>query len=626
MRLYAGSSTHFITDTTHNQIAAKLETAFFQHYRYNPSPNEVRSWQNSLRATASVFQAAGLDDHGVLLEYQLPLTSRRLDCIVTGHDAKKGANAVIIELKQWDVAENAAVVGDKVVTWVGGGHRDVLHPSVQVGQYRQYLEDNHEVFYEEGDSRIGLSACAYLHNYHVQQDDVILSEPFLPVLKTDPLFSADDVPELCGFLSSRLEAGDGLDLLTRIEESRYRPSKKLMEHVASVIAGKPEYVLLDEQLVAFERVMDSIRRGHADRRKTAVIIRGGPGTGKSVIAINLMASLLREDYVAQYATGSKAFTETLRRKIGSRGGSQFKYFNSYMEAEENTIDVLIADEAHRIREVSHNRFTPKAKRTDEPQIEELIRAAKVGVYFIDDRQGVRPEEIGSADLIKEHAEANDCRVFEYQLEAQFRCAGSAGFVNWIDNTLGIARTANVIWDGTEDFDFRILPSPMAVEEAIREKADEGHSARMVAGFSWKWSSPNADGTLVDDVVIGDYERPWNAKPGKRVAEGIPPAPLWATDPGGIDQIGCIYTAQGFEFDYTGVIIGPDIRYDLDLQQWVGFPKDSYDTMVKRGKDQFVELVKNTYRVLLSRGMKGCYAYFVDKDTERFVRSRMEVGG
>jgi hypothetical protein len=216
-------------------------------------------------------------------------------------------------------------------------------------------------------------------------------------------------------------------------------------------------------------------------------------------------------------------------------------------------------------------------------------------------------------------------VFEYQLEAQFRCAGSAGFVNWIDNTLGIARTANVIWDGTEDFDFRILPSPMAVEEAIREKADEGHSARMVAGYCWKWSNPRKDDlTLVDDVVIGDYERPWNARPGKRVAEGIPSAPLWATNPGGIDQIGCIYTAQGFEFDYTGVIIGSDIRYDLDLQKWVGFPKDSYDTMVKRGKKQFVELVKNTYRVLLSRGMKGCYVYFVDKDTERFVGSRMEV--
>ena len=177
MRLYAGRSTDFIQDTTHNQIAERLRTAFFDHYRYNPSPNEVQSWQNSLRATAMVFQEAELDDHGVILEYQLPLSSRRLDCIVTGHDRAANANAVIMELKQWSAVDGASVVGDKVVTWVGGGHRDVLHPSVQAGQYRQYLLDNHEAFYAD-DPPIGLSACAYLHNYHFLPEDVLLAEPF----------------------------------------------------------------------------------------------------------------------------------------------------------------------------------------------------------------------------------------------------------------------------------------------------------------------------------------------------------------------------------------------------------------------------------------------------------------
>jgi hypothetical protein len=397
-----------------------------------------------------------------------------------------------------------------------------------------------------------------------------------------------------------------------------------MDHVARVIKERSEYVLLDEQLVVFERVLDCIRRGHQDRRKCVAIVRGGPGTGKSVIAINLMAELLNEERSVHYATGSRAFTTTLRKKLGSRGSSLFKYFNTYLGAEENVIDVLVADESHRIRAVSHSRYTRKTEITNEPQIDELIRAAKVGVYFIDDRQGVRPEEIGSSELIREHAKASGCEIFEYELDVQFRCAGSEGFVNWIDNTLGIAKTANVIWDSTEDFDFQIMHSPWAVEEAIRAKLEEGRTARMVAGFSWEWSNPDAEGELVDDVVVGDYSRPWNAKPGKRVAEGIPPSDLWATEPGGIDQVGCIYTAQGFEFDYVGVIFAPDLRYDLDLNRWVGFPKDSYDTVVKRDEDQFVELVKNTYRVLLSRGMKGCYVYFMDKDTERFVRSRMEV--
>lgn len=613
MRLYAGTSQHFIKDSTHNQIAGKLESAFFNYYRFKPSPSEVQSWQNSLRATAQVFQEASLNDHGVLLEYQLPLTSRRLDCIITGHDEAGAGQAVIIELKQWSKAR--AAVGDKVVsTWLGGRERDVPHPSAQVGQYRQYLVDNHAVFYEEP-SPIGLAACAYLHNYHLEQDDVILSEPFWPLLVSDPLFSADDVPGLCEFLNARLSAGNGADLLGRIEESRCRPSKKLMEYVAKVIKGTPEYTLLDEQLVVFERVMHCVRAGFHDRKKAVVIVKGGPGTGKSVIAINLLAELMRREYASQYATGSKAFTETLRKKLGQRVASQIKYFNSYLAAEDNMIDVLIADEAHRIREVSHNRFTPKTARTGRPQIEELIKAAKVGVYFIDDRQIVRPKEIGSVAHIKEYAEAADCTVYEYELETQFRCAGSAGFVSWIDNTLGIARTANILWDGTEDFDFQIMPSPMLVEDSIKAKAGEGQKARMVAGFCWKWSNPNPDGSLVADVVLGDYRRPWNSKKNSS---------LWASEPHGVGQIGCIYTAQGFEFDYAGVIFGTDLRYDLDLQEWVGNPKASYDAVVKRGGDQFVDMVKNTYRVLLSRGMKGCYVYFMDKDTERFVRSRMEV--
>jgi DUF2075 family protein len=390
-----------------------------------------------------------------------------------------------------------------------------------------------------------------------------------------------------------------------------------------VIKGKPEYVLLDEQLVVYEKVFHCARAGFHDRRTTALIVKGGPGTGKSVIAINLMADLLREGYNAHYATGSRAFTTTLRRVIGLRGEVQFKYFNSYGEADPNAIDVLICDESHRIRRSSSSRYTPKAKRTGEAQVDELLRAGKVCVFLIDDKQVVRPDEVGSVALIREHAERAGAEVVEYELEAQFRCAGSDAFVNWIGNTLGVARTANVIWEGDEGFEFGIAGSPGELDARIREKAAQGSTARMTAGFCWPWSKPKPDGTLVDDVVAGDYRRPWNARPeATRLARGIPKAPLWAYEPGGLDQIGCIYTAQGFEFDYVGVIWGRDLAYDLDAQTWVGRREHSCDNAVKRSKEHFVDLVKNTYRVLLSRGLKGCYVHFMDRDTERFVRSRM----
>jgi DUF2075 family protein len=529
---------------------------------------------------------------------------------------------VIIELKQWEGATEA-IDDERVSTWVGGAERDVLHPSAQVGRYRMYLEDTHTAFHQGGQP-IDLSACAYLHNYFPEEGDALVSEVFRPLLERDPLFSADDVGGLKDFLTTQLEAGQGMDVLRRVDEGEYRPSKKLMEHVSSMIAGRPEYVLLDEQALAFKRVLECARDSVHHRKNAVVIIKGGPGTGKSVIAINLMAELLREEYHAQYATGSRAFTETLRKIIGKRGAALFKYFNSYLGAGKNAIDVLIADESHRIRKFSHSRFTKKADRTDLPQIDELLHAAKVGVFFIDDRQIVRPSEIGSVEHIREHANAAGCRVFEYELETQFRCAGSAGFVNWVDNTLQVAKTANVLWDSTEDFDFQILPSPEAVEAAIRAKLREGFTGRMTAGYCWKWSDPRPDGTLVEDVVIDDYRRPWNAKSGsRRLAPGIPKESLWATEAGGIDQVGCVYTAQGFEFDYAGVIFGPDLTYDMDQQRWVGHPEKSFDTPVKRAKEGFLSMVKNTYRVLLSRGMKGCYVYFMDRETERFVRSRME---
>jgi hypothetical protein len=621
MRLYSGPSTHFIRDTTHNQIAEKLRAAFFEQYRFDPSPGEINSWRNSLRAVAGVFEEGNLKDHGVLLEYQLPLTSKRLDCMVTGRDDQARDNAVIIELKQWDRAQEA--VGDKLVTtWVGGAEREVLHPSAQVGQYQMYLEDTHTAFYE-GARPVQLSSCAYLHNYFPADDDVLFAEPFQPLVARYPVFTADGAGALKDFLVGHLGSGEGIDVLRRVEESRYRPSKKLMEHVAGVIEGKPEYVLLDEQLVVFEKVLHCAAEGFHDRRRTVLIVKGGPGTGKSVIAINLMARLLRGGFNAHYATGARAFTQTLREVIGRRGAAQFKFFNSYQDAEPNAVDVLICDESHRIRARSWNRFTPKAKRRDEAQIQEILRAAKVAVFLIDDKQVVRPEEVGSVEYIRQQAAAAGCRVFDYQLEAQFRCAGSDAFVSWINNTLGIERTAHVLWEGDEAFDFRIVGSPGELDRLIREKAAEGHSARVTAGYCWPWSHPLDDGTLVEDVMIGSYRRPWNARPeAKRLARGIPPAPLWAHAPGGIDQVGCIYTAQGFEFDYAGVIWGADLTYDFDRQEWVGHRERSHDGPVRRARENFTDLIKNTYRVLLSRGLKGCYVHFMDRETERFVRSRM----
>lgn len=621
MELYAGPLQDFISDTLQNKIATKLQTAFFDYYGFHPSDSEVRSWRSSLRAVKDVFEYSGFNDHGILLEYQLPLTSKRLDCMICGRDNDGRDNAVIIELKQWEMSQ-VGHVSDRVVTWVGGAHRDVLHPSVQVGQYKLYLAETHSAFFEE--NPVFLNACSYIHNYVPVKQDALFASQYESYVKQYPVFCERDVNILSLFLKKRLELGNGMPVLERIHNSRYGPSKRLLENLVKVVRENQRYILLDEQLLAFDRVMSLVRL--AEKKKSVVIIKGGPGTGKSVIAINLLAELSRLGKNAQYATGSKAFTQTLRKSLGSMAASQIKYFNSYSNAASDIIDVLIADESHRIRISSNSRFTRREKQSNLPQVEELIKVAKVPVFFIDDRQNVRPGEIGSSNYIRENARRLGCDIHEFQLDIQFRCQGSDQFVQWVNNTLGIQKTANAIWDQkSNEFNFQIVSSPHELYRKIKQKNDEvPNSARLVAGFCWPWSDPKPDGTLTKDVVIGDFAMTWEGKETGRLAPEAPPASLWPYDPRAVDQIGSIYTIQGFEFDYVGVIIGKDLMYNFNTNQWEGHPENSADITVKRAGDKFLDLVKNTYRVLLSRALKGCYVYFMDKETEKFVKSRVEV--
>ncbi|MDR6781920.1 hypothetical protein ABIE26_001591 [Pedobacter africanus] len=631
MRLYAGSSANFIALNVNNQIADLLKQEFFKQFGFYPSQNEIMSWRNSLFRLSDIMERADLKDQGVMIEYKLPLSGKRIDVVICGLDEAQKKNAVIIELKQWDKCGFTDYDSDYVVTWVGGGNRPVLHPSVQVGNYMYYLQDNSTVFYE-GKDPITLSACSYLHNYTYAKNDVLIDARFEKALAKFPVYTSEDRTELSAFITGRVKHGDGMQVLAEIEESRLRPSKKLLNQVSTVIKKKlkgelklfgkvkaqGDYILLDEQLIVYDAVMSVVQKGLEHQQKHAIIVKGGAGTGKSVIGLQLLADLTALGLNAHYATGSKAFTETLRKILGANSSSLLKYFMSYGEAQSNEIDVLLMDEAHRIREKTGYPF----KSTGKLQVQDLLNAAKVSVFFIDDDQVVRKGEIGSAAFIKEQAEVAGCKVYEHDLQAQFRNGGSERYSDWIDHMLKIRNTAHTEWIDEPNFKFVIMDSAETLEATIRAKVAQGYTGRVSAGFCWQWSKQlDENKELVNDVVIGDYIRPWNAPDGLTgMRKGIPKSQYWAYDDGGIDQVGCVYTAQGFEFDYSGVIFGKDLRYNPDTAEWEGFPEHSYDSQVK-GAD-FLRLVKNTYRVLLGRASSACYVYFMDKETERYFRSRI----
>lgn len=488
----------------------------------------------------------------------------------------------------------------------------------------RYLQDVHTAFSE---GSVKLSACSYLHNMAFAPSSSIFDVRFGTLLRQFPAYAGDQAGDLAEYLGSRLSSGDGGPVLDQVLKGRYHPHKRLLQHTARVIRREPVFTLLDEQQVAFNDIVGRMRDRQRTLEQTVFLIRGGPGTGKSVIAVNLLAELSHQGLVTKHATGSKAFTENLRKFVGPRAAAQFGYFNGFATADPQTFDAIICDEAHRIRESSNSRFTPAAQRSTQPQVEELMRAAKVTVFFIDDLQVVRPGEVGSSELILDAASRLGIPVVEHELETFFRCGGSEAFVGWVENTLDLRPTPHVLWDPSEEFDFDVVDSPMELEALIRSRAASGATARLTAGFCWRWSDPLPDGRLVRDVIVGEWSMPWNAKPDAgKLGIGIPKSNFWASDPRGIDQIGCIYTAQGFEYDFAGVIFGRDLVW-RPRKGWVGQPEFSHDTIVKRAAKndpaRFTVLVKNTYRVLLTRGLRGCAVYFEDEQTRDFVLSRVE---
>ncbi|WP_217899287.1 DUF2075 domain-containing protein [Blastococcus mobilis] len=581
------------------------------------SAAEIRSWDASLAALAADLEQAGLGGIEVLAEYQLPLSSKRIDVVLAGeHPRGGGPSYVVVELKQWTRAslfENEP----ELVVQPTYGPRPVLHPVAQVRAYGEYLLDFVGVLHGTSDV---LAGAAYLHN---ATDDGVAALRGYPQDELGRLFTAQDRGDFHGFLRSRLSPANASVHADRLLRSSVAPSKQLLAVAAEELRTREQFVLLDEQRVAFDLVLHEVEKARRGDHKSVVIVSGGPGSGKSVIALSLLGELGRRGIRAVHATGSRSFTQTLRKVASHRAPrtrALFRYFNQFMAAERNGLDVLIADEAHRIRETSVDRYTPGALRGDpRRQVDELIDAARVPVFLLDQNQVVRPGEMGTVEDIEKHARERGLDVFQIDLSTQYRSGGSAAYVSWVERLLGLTPGGPLPWTGDERFEVRTASSPSAMEAVLTEKLAQRQNARMAAGYCWTWSDPRPDGSLVPDVQIGDWSRPWNLK-GDRSVGGAPPAALWASDDRGFGQVGCVYTAQGFEYEWNGVLLGPDLVWRDD--RWVAVRSANRDPDFRNTKKvsdaDFDLLVRNVYKVLLTRGLRGVLVHSTDPETQRFL--------
>lgn len=586
------------------------------HY---PSEGEKRSWSASLPVVTSDLMSAGLENVEILVEYQLPLTSKRVDVVLAGVDPKTGEDSyVLVELKQWHQADSFE--DWKSLVQIGAyGNRPILHPVEQVIGYSDYMTDYLPAL-AEGAAKV--VPCAYLHNAtRMTAADLFEHRGGLDA----PLFTGDARTEFHRFLRDHLSPdASGVGAADRLLSMRSAPSRQLLAVAAEEIQSREQFVLLGEQRAAYELVMHEVNQAQRADHKTVVVITGGPGTGKSVVALSLMGELSRQGRTVLHATGSGSFTKTLRMVAGkgsTRVKSMFKFFNSFMEAEPNSLDVLILDEAHRIRETSVNRYTKKHLRTGRPQIDELMATARVPVFLLDQFQVVRPGELGTVEEIRDYALSKGYLVREVSLDDQFRCGGSEAYIRWVKRLLGLAPGGPVAWEPDNGFTVEAVRSPGEMETLLEAHLRAGFGARMTAGYCWPWSDPDDNGQLVPDVAIGEWSRPWNVK-SERAVGGAPPSALWATDSAGFGQVGCIYTAQGFEYDWNGVIIGPDLVWRSDHWEIVrAANRDPDFRNTKRvSDDEFRRLVLNVYKVLLTRGMMGTYLYSTDVETQELFMS------
>lgn len=622
MLVYSGVKTDFLHSVEEGTIADEIKNTIYEKMGRKTQDSEFRSWENSLQSMYIAMNDPQIPDNsGVAIEYNIPQTAKRVDFIVSGYNKDDNPSVVIIELKQWEELKAIPGMDALVETFTGKAMRQVVHPSYQAWSYAQLIKDYNSTVQEKS---IEISPCAYLHNYKRVENDPIDSDWYEDYLSDAPAFTKGQNGKLREYIKQHIVKGDDKEVLYFVDNGKIRPSKSLQNSIAKMLQGNREFIMIDEQKVVYEEIIRISELCQKDGRKRTVICTGGPGTGKTVIAINLLAELTQRNQLVQYVSKNSAPRQVYLKKLKgvlkkSSVDNMFKGSGMYTDAPENMAGTLLVDEAHRLNEKSgmfHN--------LGENQIKEIIFSSLCSVFFIDEDQRVTMDDIGSVDQIKRWAREEESDVYEMELVSQFRCNGSNGYLAWLDDVLQIRPTANTDLDDV-DFDIRVCDTPNEVRNLIIEKNKTTNRARMLAGYCWDWNKAEANNTEYHDIKIGDFEMSWN------LSSGEP----FAVSETSINEIGCIHTSQGLEFDYVGVIVGDDIRFEngevitdftkrAKTDQSLKGIKSLSKTNPEEAQKRADEIIRNTYRTLLTRGMRGCYIYCVDKELELYLKERLHT--
>ena len=607
MIVYNANKGQFVKDVKANVIATKILDLIRERGFNAGQDREFASWQNSMQFMRNIVDDADIeDDVQIAIEYNIPQTSKRVDFIIIGADCKGRDNVVIIELKQWTKAE---IVDDDmhfcVRTYVANDNRIVCHPSYQAYSYSRFISNYSQVVNNE---RIRLVPCAYLHNYQPRYRQALSDEIYKDWYASAPFFIMNETREFSDFVKQHVtkKSSKG-DLLYLIDHGRIKPTKSLQDALATMVRGTPVFDLLDEQAVCFDMCVRTMLQCLKDRKKRTMIIQGGPGTGKSVLAVNLLMHFILSNcntaYVTKNSAPRQAFLSILSGNKAENIADISQLFRSpfgLSRVPDSAYDCLIVDEAHRLVKKMFGDWN------GENQVKECIKASLFTVFMLDEDQAVTTKDIGSIQEISKWCKELGSIIImreETKLTSQFRCNGSDAYIQFVDNLLQRGEETVNIPLAELNYDFRIFDDASQMREALREK-NSGNKARMVAGYCYDWNVKNRRGDI-DITLPGGFKAKWNLENDK----------IWAINPKSFEEVGCIHTAQGLEFDYVGVLIGKDLRYEDGkvITDKNAISKDDKSSGIRgAGDDEARRLILNTYKTLLTRGQKGCFVYCEDK--------------
>ncbi|WP_405017461.1 DUF2075 domain-containing protein [Kitasatospora sp. NBC_00070] len=632
------------------------------HFRgADVSLTERSAWAESLISLANDLVAAGRGNVQMIVECAatvdedvLSSSARLIDVVLIGrHPQGHQPSVQLVELKRWSTVTRIDAATADQVHVAGMGVKK--HPALQLREY-------YEAFTGRRGPLHGINfACggfAYLHN--------ATSESVQPLLGADAptgvyaqVYTGDQRRELQAALQVAFAEDGGsseAELMLRKLGLRNTPLLDAMiwsrgDDTVFTLRGQQK-VVADQILERAARVLPDPRRPALvpDEQRVVFLVTGGAGTGKTAIGLQVKAELEAQGRTVHYASGSRAFNGAMQEHVGY-GDREFKetftYFYDYVTAPLPPLDVLICDEAHRLRDFSRNQYWKPEQQGTRPQVDELLDASRLTVFFLDEGQSVRPNEVGTIGLIEEVTELRHARLVRFGLEEQFRCGGSDAYIRWVRSVLGLTDGAPEQWLPDGLMHIEVADTPEALEQIIRAEARAGASARMVAGYCWPWTEPlGKEKRLEADVRIGEWHQPWNAKSSSFCADGAPPSDIWSVHPGGLGQIGCVYTAQGLEWDWCGVIMGDDMVRRGD--RWVfqrGKERKEPGTGVKRvaepgsfdpkvkprsvDDDEFARLIRHAYHVLMTRASRATVLYSTDRETRDYLKElvgKVEIHG